>query len=139
MATFRSRRGEGTGAGGLPFRHDLRSGRAHYQGGGQRYLREEAQTKRYKGIFGATDDPIVSSDIIQDPRASIADLGMTRVVDGNLVKVMAWYDSEWGYASQMMRVGLSPIQPARTARSAHNRWHHTLVVMTSVVSTGQGF
>jgi glyceraldehyde 3-phosphate dehydrogenase len=74
-------------------------------------FREEAQTERYKDIFGATDDPIVSSDIIQDTRASIVDLGMTRVVDGDLVKVMAWYDNEWGYASQMIRFALSLIQP----------------------------
>jgi glyceraldehyde 3-phosphate dehydrogenase len=70
-------------------------------------FREEAETERYKGIFGATDDPIVSSDIIQDARASIVDLGMTRVVDGDLVKVMSWYDNEWGYANQMIRQALS--------------------------------
>jgi glyceraldehyde 3-phosphate dehydrogenase len=73
-------------------------------------FREEAQTERYRGVVGVTDDPIVSSDIIQDPRATIVDLGMTRVVDGDLVKVMAWYDNEWGYASQMIRVALSLIQ-----------------------------
>ena len=60
-------------------------------------------TERYRGIFGATADPIVSSDIIKDPRASIVDLGMTQVVDGDLVKVMSWYDNEWGYSNQLVR------------------------------------
>jgi len=53
-------------------------------------FREEAESERYKGILGVAEDPIVSSDIIMDPRASIVDLAMTRVVDGDLVKVMAW-------------------------------------------------
>ncbi len=66
-------------------------------------FREEAASDRYRGIVGATDDPIVSSDIIGDSRASIVDLGMTQVVDGDLVKVMSWYDNEWGYTSQMVR------------------------------------
>jgi glyceraldehyde 3-phosphate dehydrogenase len=68
-----------------------------------RVFQEEADGERYKGILGVTGDPIVSSDIIRDPRASIVDLRMTRVVDGDLVKVMAWYDNEWGYSSQMIR------------------------------------
>ncbi|KPL22807.1 MAG: glyceraldehyde-3-phosphate dehydrogenase [Anaerolineae bacterium SM23_84] len=75
-------------------------------------FREEAETERYKGIFGATDDPIVSSDIIKDARASIVDLEMTRVVDGDLVKVMAWYDNEWGYANQMIRHAVSLVTGA---------------------------
>jgi len=73
-------------------------------------LREEAASERYQGIFGVTEDEIVSSDIIMDARASIADLAMTRVVDGDLVKVMAWYDNEWGYASQMVRQALSVVE-----------------------------
>jgi glyceraldehyde 3-phosphate dehydrogenase len=52
---------------------------------------------------GVTDDPIVSSDIIKDPRASVIDLGMTRVVDGDLVKILSWYDNEWGFTNQMVR------------------------------------
>lgn len=68
-----------------------------------RIFRTEAQSEQYAGILGATDDELVSSDIIKDPRASIVDLGMTQVVDGDLVKVMSWYDNEWGYTSQMVR------------------------------------
>jgi glyceraldehyde 3-phosphate dehydrogenase len=66
-------------------------------------FREEAESERYRGILGVTDEQIVSSDIIQDERASVVDLNMTRVVDGDLVKVMAWYDNEWGYTTQMIR------------------------------------
>lgn len=68
---------------------------------------EEVRSERYAGVVGVTEDPTVSSDIIQDPRASIVDLDMTQVVDGDLVKVMSWYDNEWGYASQMVRQAVS--------------------------------
>ncbi len=68
---------------------------------------EEADTERYAGVLGISRDPLVSSDIIGDARASIIDLELTRVVDGDLVKVMSWYDNEWGYANQMLRQALS--------------------------------
>lgn len=68
-------------------------------------FREESGSDRYKGILGASDDELVSSDIIQDSRASVVDLSMTQVVDGDLVKVMSWYDNEWGYVNQMVREG----------------------------------
>jgi glyceraldehyde 3-phosphate dehydrogenase len=67
---------------------------------------DESESEKYKGILDATDDPIVSSDIIKNNHASIVDLGMTKVVDGDLVKIMSWYDNEWGYASQMIREAL---------------------------------
>lgn len=66
-------------------------------------LTEEAETERYQGVFAVTNDPIVSSDIIKSPYASIADLQMTKVVDGDLLKVLAWYDNEWGFTNQMIR------------------------------------
>jgi glyceraldehyde 3-phosphate dehydrogenase len=66
-------------------------------------FRKEAETDRYKGILGVTDEPLVSSDIVQDTRASVVDLDMTMAIDGDLVKIMSWYDNEWGYASQMVR------------------------------------
>ena len=66
-------------------------------------FKEEVETPRYKGIVGISEDSLVSSDIIKDPRASIVDLEMTKVVDGDLVKVMSWYDNEWGYTNQMIR------------------------------------
>ena len=66
-------------------------------------LKEEAGTDRYKLILGVTDEPLVSSDIIKSSFAAIVDMDMTRVVDGDLVKVMAWYDNEWGFTNQMIR------------------------------------
>lgn len=66
-------------------------------------LTEESQTERYRKVMAVTHDPIVSSDIIKSPFASTVDLEMTRVVDGNLVKVMTWYDNEWGFTNQMIR------------------------------------
>jgi len=53
-----------------------------------------------KGILYATDDPIVSTDIIGDSHSCIADLGMTKVIDGTFVKTVSWYDNEWGYSSR---------------------------------------
>ena len=70
-------------------------------------LSEEAETKRYAGVLGVSRDPLVSSDIIGDSRASVVDLELTKVVDGDLVKVISWYDNEWGYANQMVREALS--------------------------------
>ncbi|MDE2021582.1 MAG: type I glyceraldehyde-3-phosphate dehydrogenase [Patescibacteria group bacterium] len=66
-------------------------------------LRSAAATARWEGIFRTTDEELVSSDIVGEPCASIADLGMTRVVDGNLVKVLAWYDNEMGYTESLVR------------------------------------
>jgi glyceraldehyde 3-phosphate dehydrogenase len=70
-------------------------------------FREEAGTERYRRVLGVSEDPIVSSDIVGDPRASVIDAGMTRVVDGTLAKVVSWYDNEWGFAHQMVREALS--------------------------------
>lgn len=70
-------------------------------------FREEARSDQYKGVLGIAEDPVVSSDIIKDPRASIVDVEMTQVVDGDLVKVMSWYDNEWGYTNQMIREAVS--------------------------------
>lgn len=70
-------------------------------------LTEEAETERYAGVLGVSRDPLASSDIVGDPRASVVDLELTRVIDGDLVKVMSWYDNEWGYANQMLRVARS--------------------------------
>ena len=66
-------------------------------------LVEESKTKRYKLILSVTNEPLVSSDIHHSPFASIVDLEMTRVVDGDLVKILAWYDNEWGFTNQMIR------------------------------------
>ncbi len=62
-------------------------------------FKEESRSDRYRGILGVTEDQLVSSDIIKDSHASIVDLSMTQVVDGDLVKIMSWYDNEWGYTN----------------------------------------
>jgi glyceraldehyde 3-phosphate dehydrogenase len=64
-------------------------------------LRKAATEKRWAGIFRASDEALVSSDIVGDTHASIADLPMTRVVGKRLVKVLAWYDNEMGYAETL--------------------------------------
>ncbi|MDB5266532.1 MAG: gapB [Parcubacteria group bacterium] len=65
-------------------------------------LTEASMTDRWKNIFEVTSEPIVSSDIKGAAHASIADLPMTRVVGGNLVKVLAWYDNEMGYTHTLV-------------------------------------
>ena len=66
-------------------------------------LKEEASTSRYAKVLDTTTALIVSSDIVKSPYASTADLSMTRVVDGDLLKIMTWYDNEWGFTNQMIR------------------------------------
>lgn len=65
-----------------------------------------AKSKRYKGIVAVTEEPIVSTDIIKNPHSAIVDLSLTRVIDGDLVKVVAWYDNEWGYAHRLVELAL---------------------------------
>jgi glyceraldehyde 3-phosphate dehydrogenase (phosphorylating) len=55
-----------------------------------------------KGILGYTADPVVSSDMMHNPNSSIVDSDMTKVLDGNLVKVVSWYDNEWGYSCRIV-------------------------------------
>jgi glyceraldehyde 3-phosphate dehydrogenase len=66
-------------------------------------LTKAAGELRWKGVFAVTDEPLVSGDIVGSTYGSIADLGMTRVVGGNLVKVLAWYDNEMGYTHTLVR------------------------------------
>lgn len=66
-------------------------------------LKEASQSEHWSGIFAVTEDPIVSSDIIGSLYGSIADLGLTRVIGGNLVKVCAWYDNEMGYTATLIK------------------------------------
>lgn len=66
-------------------------------------LKAAAAEERWKGIFTVSEEQLVSSDIVGNPHASIADLAMTRVVGNNLVKVLAWYDNEMGYVHTLLR------------------------------------
>ncbi len=65
-------------------------------------LKSAAASDRWKKVFAVSEEPLVSSDILGLPYGAIADLSMTRVVDGNLVKVLAWYDNEMGYAHTLV-------------------------------------
>lgn len=65
-------------------------------------FKKESESTRYKGILEVTEDPIVSSDIIGNPASSIVDLSLTQVVVGNMVKIIVWYDNEWGYANRLV-------------------------------------
>jgi glyceraldehyde 3-phosphate dehydrogenase len=67
-------------------------------------LEEAATSKEYQGIFTVTKEQLVSSDFIGNPHSSIADLSLTKVVGGNLVKVIAWYDNEWGYSNRLVEM-----------------------------------
>lgn len=60
-----------------------------------------------KGYLGVTDKPIVSSDVIGSDYSSLVDLGLTKVIDKDLVKIMAWYDNEWGYVVRMMELAVA--------------------------------
>ncbi len=72
-------------------------------------FKEASENALYKGILAVTNEPLVSSDIIGRNESAIVDLALTQVIAGNLVKVFAWYDNEWGYANrlieQVIRVG----------------------------------
>lgn len=65
-------------------------------------FKKAAKDKRWEKLLAVAEDPIVSSDIVGDPHAAIIDLEMTRVVDGNLVKVLSWYDNEMGYTHSLV-------------------------------------
>ena len=66
-------------------------------------LKRAAASSRWKGIMAVTEDPVVSSDIVGKPYGAIVDLPLTRVVGGNLVKILSWYDNEYGYASTLIK------------------------------------
>ncbi len=69
-----------------------------------RVLKDASLTARYQQVLGVTEEPLVSSDFIGSPYSSIVDLSMTKVVDGDLVKVVAWYDNEWGYSNRLVEM-----------------------------------
>jgi glyceraldehyde 3-phosphate dehydrogenase len=65
-------------------------------------LKDASETEQYKGILGVTEEPLVSTDFIGDTHSTIVDLSLTKVVAGDLVKVVTWYDNEWGYTSRLV-------------------------------------
>jgi glyceraldehyde 3-phosphate dehydrogenase len=67
-------------------------------------IRAKADSGPLAGILAYNDDPIVSSDIIKNPFSSIFDAELTAVLEGELVKVVAWYDNEWGYSNRCVEL-----------------------------------
>lgn len=69
---------------------------------------------KYRGILKVTEEPIVLQDIVADPASAIVDLSLTQVVDGNFIKVIAWYDNEFGYSNRLVEevimVGTTELQ-----------------------------
>lgn len=69
-------------------------------------LTQAAAQARYRGILEVTDEPLVSTDLIGHPASAIVDLSLTQVIDGDFVKVVAWYDNEYGYSSRLVEMAL---------------------------------
>lgn len=66
-------------------------------------FREAAKKPEWQEILRVSEEPLVSSDILADPHGSIVDLNFTRVIDNDLVKILAWYDNEWGYCAMLIK------------------------------------
>ncbi len=69
-------------------------------------FKKAAKELGYEGIIGVTDAELVSSDFIGDPRSCIVDLPLLDVVDGDMIKVVAWYDNEWGYSNRLVELAV---------------------------------
>jgi glyceraldehyde 3-phosphate dehydrogenase len=69
-------------------------------------FRKAAQEGPLKGILGYSEEPLVSSDYQGDPRSSIVDAPSTLVIGGKLVKILAWYDNEWGFSNRLVDLAL---------------------------------
>lgn len=67
-------------------------------------FKKAAKSTRWKGILEVTEEPLVSSDFIGNPASSIVDLSLTRVIAGDFVKIVVWYDNEWGYANRLIEM-----------------------------------
>lgn len=68
------------------------------------FFKKIAGEQYYQGIIGVTEEELVSSDFIGDPRSCIIDLPLIDVVGGNMIKVVAWYDNEWGYSNRLVEL-----------------------------------
>ncbi|MBP9698298.1 MAG: aldehyde dehydrogenase, partial [Candidatus Moranbacteria bacterium] len=67
-------------------------------------LKAASKEARYSKVLSVTEEPLVSSDFIGNPYSSIVDLSLTKVIDGDLVKIIAWYDNEWGYSNRLVEM-----------------------------------
>jgi glyceraldehyde 3-phosphate dehydrogenase len=71
---------------------------------------KDAAAGELKGILNVNEDPLVSVDFNHNPASSTADLTLTKVIDGRLVKVCSWYDNEWGFSNRMLDTALALMQ-----------------------------
>jgi glyceraldehyde 3-phosphate dehydrogenase len=69
-------------------------------------IKKAAKSALYKGVVEVTEEELVSSDFIGNPASCIVDLPSTQVVDGDMVKVLAWYDNEWGYSNRLAELAV---------------------------------
>ena len=69
-----------------------------------RIFKKASKEPYYQGIIGVTEEELVSSDFIGDPHSCIVDLSLTDVVGGNMIKIVAWYDNEWGYSNRLVEL-----------------------------------
>jgi glyceraldehyde 3-phosphate dehydrogenase len=69
-------------------------------------LRKAAKNPRYKGVLDVTEEDLVSMDFVGNPASAIVDLPFTQIVDGDMVKVLAWYDNEWGYSCRLAELAI---------------------------------
>ena len=69
-------------------------------------FKKAAKEPYYEGILGVTEEELVSSDFIGDPHSCIVDLPLIDVVGGNMIKVVAWYDNEWGYSNRLVELAV---------------------------------
>ena len=83
-------------------------------------VRERADVGPLAGVLAYSEDALVSTDLVGSPYSSIFDAGLTTVVDGTQVKVVAWYDNEWGYSSRLVELAQRVLVPVALAPSARS-------------------
>ena len=93
-------------------------------------LKKASKHPFYRGIVGVTEDSIVSSDIVGSSLSSLVDLGMTQVIDGDFVKIISWYDNEWGYCNRLVEMAIEVGKLCRTyapifsSKCSNDRYSH---------------
>lgn len=70
-------------------------------------FKDAADTDHWRGLVGWTEEPLVSSDIISRTESVVVDLSLTQVIDGDLIKIFAWYDNEWGYSNRLIEQAIA--------------------------------
>ena len=78
---------------------------------GERHVRGARRRGRLEGILAYSEEPLVSSDIVKSPYSAIFDAPLTAVIDGTQVKVVAWYDNEWGYSNRLVELAQRVLAP----------------------------